>query len=154
MLEEQINQDYIKAMKDRDKVKSSTLSFLRAQMKNIFIEKRAGNADLQSLPDSDIMAVIKKQIKQRQDSIVQYEKGGREDLASKESAELTILKEYLPEEMSEQELEVLVAGAIEETQAESMKDMGKVMKVLTSKVQGRADNKLISEKVKRTLSQK
>jgi len=154
MLEEQINQDYIKAMKDRDKVKSSTLSFLRAQIKNIFIEKRAGNADFKSLPDSDVIAVIKKQIKQRQDSITQYKSGGREDLADKESAELTILKEYLPEEMSEQELEALIKEAIEETQAESMKDMGKVMKIVADKVQGRADNKLVSDIVKRTLSQK
>ena len=148
MLEEQIGKDYIKAMKDRDSVKSSTLSFLRAQMKNVLIEKRAEN-----LKDEEVVAVIKKQIKQRQDSIQQYEKGGRQDLAGKEAAELAILKDYLPEEMSEQELEGVVTAAIEEAQADSMKDMGKVMKIIADKVQGKADNKLVSELVKRAISQ-
>jgi len=148
MLEEQIGKDYIKAMKDRDTMKSSTLSFLRAQMKNVLIEKKA-----EKLKDEEVIAVIKKQVKQRQDSIVQYEKGGRQDLAGKEAAELAILKDYLPEEMSEQELEGFVTAAIEEAQADSMKDMGKVMKIITGKVQGRADNKLVSELVKRALSQ-
>lgn len=148
MLEEQISKDYIKAMKARDQVRSLTLNFLRAQIKNILIEKR-----VDQLEDSDVILVIKKQVKQRQESIIQYEKGGRQDLAGKESVELTILKEYLPEEMAEQELEGLVAGSIEEAQAESMKDMGKVMKIVTGKVQGRADNKLVSELVKRALSQ-
>lgn len=148
MLEEKINEDYIKAMKDRDKVRSSTLNFLRAHIKNILIEKR-----IDKLEDSDVITVIKKQVKQRQESIVQFEKGGRQDLAGKESLELTILKEYLPEEMSEQEIEGLVTSSIEEAHAESMKDMGKVMKIVTGKVQGRADNKLVSELVKRALSQ-
>ncbi len=148
MLEEQIGKDYIKAMKDRDSVKSSTLSFLRAQMKNVLIEKRAEN-----LKDEEVVAVIKKQIKQRQDSIQQYEKGGRQDLAGKEAVELAILKDYLPEEMSEQELEGVVTAAIEEAQADSMKDMGKVMKIIADKVQGKADNKLVSELVKRAISQ-
>jgi len=148
MLEEQISKDYIKAMKGGDKVRSLTLNYLRAQIKNILIEKR-----VDKLEDSDVILVIKKQVKQRQESIIQYEKGGRQDLAGKESVELTILKEYLPEEMSEQELEKLVTGSIEEAQAESMKDMGKVMKIVTGKVQGRADNKLVSELVKRALSQ-
>lgn len=153
MLEEKINKDYITAMKARDTVRSSTLNFLRAQIKNLLIEKRAGNTDLGSLPDLDVIAVIKKQVKQRQESIIQYEKGGRQDLADKEQTELVLLKEYLPEEISEQELEGIVVGAIEEVQAGSMKDMGKVMKIITGKVQGRADNKLVSELVKRALSQ-
>jgi len=153
MLEEQIGKDYIEAMKARDTVKSSTLSFLRAQLKNTLIEKRADNAELRALPDADVIAVIKKQVKQRQDSIAQYEKGGRQDLAGKESAELAILKGYLPEEMSEKALEGLVTETIKEVQAASMKDMGKVMKIMAEKVQGKADNKLVSELVKRALSQ-
>ena len=148
MLEEQISKDYIKAMKERDKIKSATLSFLRAQLKNILIEKRADK-----LEDSDVIGAIKKQIKQRQDSIGQFAQGGRQDLVDKESAELAILKEYLPEEMPGQELEKLIAGAIEEAQAGSMKDMGKVMKIVAAQVQGRADNKLVSELVKKALSQ-
>ena len=129
MLEEQINKDYVQAMKDRDKVKSGTLSFLKAQMQNVLIEKKADK-----LEDSDVIIVIKKQVKQRQDSITQYEKGGRQDLAGKEASEMAILKDYLPQEMSEQELEGLVSMAIEEVKAESMKDMGKVMKIITEKV--------------------
>ena len=148
MLEDQISEDYKTAMKARDAVRSSTISFLRAQLKNVLIEKR-----VDKLEDKDVIAVIKKQVKQRQDSITQYEKGGRQDLAGKESAELAILKEYLPEEMAEEELEGLVASSIEEAQASSMKDMGKVMKIVTGKIQGRADNKLVSELVKRALSQ-
>ena len=148
MLEEQIGKDYITAMKDRDSLRSSTLSFLRAQMKNVIIEKR-----IENLKDEEVIVVIKKQVKQRQASTVQYEKGGRQDLAAKEAAELAILKSYLPEEMSEQELEEFVTEAIEEAQVDSMKDMGKVMKIVTGKVQGRADNKLLSELVKRALSQ-
>jgi len=148
MLEEQISNDYVKAMKSGDKLRSSTLNFLRASIKNILIEKK-----IDKLDDQEVILVIKKQVKQRQESIVQYEKGGRPDLAGKESSELAILKEYLPEEMSEQELEGLVTSSIKEAQAKSMKDMGKVMKIVTGKVQGRADNKLLSELVKRALSQ-
>ncbi len=147
MLEEQIGKDYIQAMKDRDSVRSSTLSFLRAQMKNVIIDKK-----VKGLSDEDVITVIKKQIKQRQDSIAQFEKGGRQDLAGKETAEMAILKSYLPEEMSQQELEGLVAAAIVETQAASMKDMGKVMKVVTGKAQGKADNKVVSELVKEALA--
>jgi len=112
------------------------------------IEKKA-----EKLEDQDVITVIKKQVKQRQDSITQYEKGGRQDLVEQESAELAILKSYLPEEMSEEELEGLVVAAIGEVQAQSMKDMGNVMKILADKVQGKADNKLVSELVKRALSQ-
>jgi uncharacterized protein YqeY len=148
MLEERISSDYIKAMKSRDSLRSSTLNFLRAQIKNVLIEKKGDK-----LTDQDVIAVIKKQVKQRQDSIAQYEQGKRQDLADKETAELAILREYLPEEMSEQELVGFVAESINEAQAGSMKDMGKVMKVMAEKVQGRADNKLVSELVKRALSQ-
>src|SRR3990167_1748673 len=95
MLEDQLQKDYIQAMKDRDTVKSSTVNFLRAQLKNVRIERRS-----ETLEDKDVVTVIKKQIKQRQDSIEQYEKGGRKDLADKETAEMAILKTYLPEELS------------------------------------------------------
>ena len=148
MLEEKLSKDYVQAMKARDTIRSSTLSFLRAQMKNVLIEKRADK-----LKDEEVIAVIKKQVKQRQDSIAQYEQGGRQDLVEKESAELAILKEYLPEEMSEQEIEGLVSEAIKEAEAASMKDMGKVMKLMAEKVKGRADNKLVSELVRKALSQ-
>jgi len=149
MLEDQLQKDYIQAMKDRDAVKSSTVNFLRAQLKNVRIEKRS-----ETLEDKDVVAVIKKQIKQRQDSIEQYEKGGRRDLADKETAEMAILKTYLPEELSGEVLQQLVDQAVAETGAQSMKDMGNVIKAVAAKAQGRADNRVVSELVKKALSGK
>lgn len=147
MLEDQLQKDYVQAMKDRDTVKSSTVNFLRAQLKNVRIEKRS-----ETLEDKDVVTVIKKQIKQRQDSIEQYEKGGRKDLADKETAEMAILKSYLPEELSAQALQQFVEQAIRETNAQSMKDMGNVIKAVAAKAQGRADNRAISELVKTALA--
>ena len=149
MLEDQLQKDYIQAMKDRDAVKSSTVNFLRAQIKNVRIEKRS-----ETLEDKDVVTVIKKQIKQRQDSIEQYEKGGRKDLADKEAAEMAILKTYLPEELSGEVLQQLVDHAVAETGAQSMKDMGNVIKAVAAKAQGKADNRVISELVKKALSGK
>ena len=148
MLEEQINKDYITAMKAKDTLKSSTLSFLRAQLKNILIDNK-----LEKLPDTDVIAVIKKQVKQRQDSISQFEQGGRRDLADKEKAELVILQSYLPEEMPDGELQSIIAQAVTEAGASSMKDMGAVMKAAMPKLAGRADNKRVSDAVKQKLSQ-
>lgn len=149
MLEEQLQKDYVQAMKDRDALKSSTVNFLRAQLKNVRIDK--GNT---ALEDKDVIAVIKKQIKQRQDSIEQFQKGGRPELADKEIAEMNILKAYLPEELSEEALQEFVDAAIKETGAQTMKDMGNVIKSVAAKAQGKADNKLISELVKKALAGK
>src|SRR3989344_2026174 len=149
MLEDQLQKDYIQAMKDRDALKASTVNFLRAQLKNVRIEKRS-----ETLEDKDVVTVIKKQIKQRQDSIEQYEKGGRNDLADKETAEMAILKTYLPEELSGEVLQQLVDQAVAETGAQSMKDMGNVIKAVAAKAQGRADNRVVSELVKKALSGK
>ena len=148
MLEDQINQDYIKAMKDRDTAKSSALSFLRAQIKNYKIDSRA-----EKLTDEDIIKVIKKQVKQRQDSIEQYQKGARQDLVDKETNELNILKGYLPQEMGEDQLKGIVKEAVKETGAQSPNDMGKIMKALMPKVAGKADNKMVSDLVKKVLSE-
>ena len=146
-LEDRISQEYIQAMKDKNTFKSSTLSFLRAQIKYVKIDKR-----VEKVEDLDVVAVIKKQIKQRQDSIAQFEQGGRQDLADKEKAELTLLKEYLPQEMSTESLRPIVVQAIKETQASSIKDMGKVMKEVMAQVAGQADNKMVSDVVKEQLS--
>jgi len=147
MLENRITDDYKQAMKDKDAIKSSTLSFLRAQIKNAFIDSKKDK-----LEDIDVIAVIKKQVKQRQDSIAQFEKGGRTELAEKEKSELAILKSYLPPEMPQEELLKLIEESIEEVEASSIKDMGKVMKVVVSKTSGRADGKTVSDLVKQTLS--
>ncbi len=147
MLEDQIKNDYIKAMKEKDSFRSQTLSFLRAQLKNHLINNR-----LEKLEESDVIAVLKKQAKQRQESIKQFEEGGRKDLAENENNELTIIKEYLPEEMSAEELSAIVKNVIEETGASTMKDMGAVMKKVLEKAEGRADNKAVSTLVKESLA--
>jgi uncharacterized protein YqeY len=148
MLAKKIDADHIKAMKARDSLRASTLSFLRAQLKNIMIDTRA-----EKLDDAAVIAVIKKQVKQRLDSIEQYEKGGRSDLAEKEKKEMLILQEYLPEEMTEDELIPIVNEVIKETQAAGMKDMGNVMKAVLSRVAGSADGKMVSNLVRQSLSQ-
>ena len=146
MLQEQINKDYIDALKQKNTIKSSTLNFLRAQLKNVAIEKKKDVLD-----DAEVIIVIKKQVKQRQDSIEQFEKGGRADLAQKERAELDILKVYLPQELSEEEILTIVRECIKEVSASSVKDMGKVMKLVISRLAGRADNKKVSKIVRNTL---
>lgn len=146
MLQEQINQDYISAMKARDKVRSTTLNFLRAKIKDVMIEKR-----IDSLGDEEVIGVIKKQVKQRQDSIEQFGQGGRQDLVDQEMAGLTILEEYLPEQMSDEQIEGIVGEVVKEEGATSMKDMGKVMKAVLVKTGGNADSKIVSEMVKKVL---
>ncbi len=147
MLEDRINEDYKQAMKNKDAVKVSTLSFLRSQLKYAMIEKKADK-----LADSDVITVIKKQVKQRQDSIAQFEQGGRADLAEKEKLEMSVLKSYLPAEMPLEALKILVVETIKQTSASGIKDMGKVMKELLPKVAGKADSKAVSDLVKGQLS--
>ena len=106
-LEDKISQDYVQAMKARDSFTSSVLSFLRAQIKNVKVDKR-----LEKVPDEDVIGVIKKQAKQRLDSITQFKAGGRMDLAEKEEKELVILKKYLPPEMSADQLKNIVEEVI------------------------------------------
>ena len=145
-LEERINKDYIQAMKDKVAEKSGALSYLRAMIKQVKVDKR-----LEQVADDEVIAVIKKQIKQRQDSIEQFEKGGRPELASKEQAELEIMKVYLPAEMAADEIKAIIDAAVTATGAASMKDMGQVMKVVREKVGGRADGKLLSDLVRERL---
>jgi len=147
MLEEKIFNDYKEAMKNRDTLKSSALSFLRASLINVAIEKKKKNLD-----DSDCIAVIKKQIKQRQDSIEQFQKGNRQDLADKETKELEFLKSYLPPELPVEEIRKIIEEAVVLTAAQDMKDMGKVMKEVTAKIVGRADSRLVSDLVRERLS--
>ena len=147
MLEEKIFNDYKQALKNKDTIRSSTLSFLRSEIGNALIEKRKKNLD-----DAEVISIIKKQIKQHQDSIEQFKKGNRQDLVDKETRELEILKSYLPEELSPGQIKKLIEEAIAETQASSPKDMGKVMKLVLARIAGRADGKLVSDLVKARLS--
>ena len=147
LLEDKINQDYVQAMKARDSFTSSVVSFLRAQIKNVKVDKR-----LEQVPDEDVIAVIKKQVKQRQDSITQFRAGGREDLAEKEEKELVILKNYLPPEMSPAELKAVIEEVITASGATSIKDMGRVMKDVLVRIAGQADNQTVGALVKERLT--
>jgi uncharacterized protein YqeY len=146
-LEDKISQDYVQAMKARDPFTSGVLSFLRAQIKNVKVDKR-----LETVPDEDVISVIKKQAKQRQDSITQFKAGGRVDLAEKEEKELAVLKSYLPPEMSADKLTAIIEEAIKASGASSIKDMGRVMKDVLSRVAGQADNQTVGVLVKERLS--
>ena len=147
MLEEKILNDYKEAMKSRDTLKSSVLSFLRADMLNQATAKKKDKLD-----DSEIIVVIKKQIKQRQDSIEQFTKGNRIEMAEKEKKESEILKSYLPPELSVERIKVLIEEAVVLTGASGIKDMGRLMKELTIKIAGGADGKLVSDLVRQRLS--
>jgi len=147
MLEEKILNDYKDAMKARDSLKSSVLSCLRAEMMNTALAKKKSNLD-----DNEVLAVIKKQVKQHQDSIDQFTKGNRPDLAEKEAKELKILETYLPAQLSAEELKKVVEEIVVSLGACGMKDMGKVMKEATSRVGASADSKALSELVRAKLS--
>lgn len=149
MLEENILQDYKDAMKNKDSLKSQALSFLRAQIMSAAMEKKKN-----ALDDNEVIVVIRKQIKQRQDSIEQFNKGGRQDLAGKEEKELELLKSYLPQELPAEEIKKIVEESIQATGAAGLKDMGKVMKEVVAKLAGKADSKLVSDLVKERLTPK
>ncbi len=146
-IEQTLNDRLTHAMKARDSLKSSVLSFLRADILNQATAKKKNKLD-----DVEVVMVIKKQIKQRQDSIEQFTKGGRLEMADKEKKEWEILKAYLPPELSESQIKSLVEEAIAATGANSMKDMGRLMKELAVKIAGQADGKLVSELVRQRLN--
>lgn len=142
-----LDHDLKEAMIKKDSIKVSTLRMVKAAIKNMTIEKKT-----ESLEDGDILMIISKQIKQRKDSIEQFTKGGRSDLAEKEATELEILKGYLPPPLSNDELIAVTKEAIAEVGAQSKKDMGKVMKIVMEKAKGRADGKTVSQIVSSQLS--
>ncbi len=142
MLNDKILADLKAAMLAKDAARTSTLRMLKSAIEYYKIEKKQEN-----LTDAEVTVVIKKQIKQRQDAIEGFEKGGRPELADKEKAELAILKSYLPEELSQAQLEEIIAATIAELGAATKSDMGKVMKAVQAKTAGRADNRLVSQLV-------
>ncbi len=146
-LKEQIESDTKEAMKARDSERVSALRMVSSAIKNKMIEVRPND-----LTDDDVIGVLKKLSKQRKDSIEQFQKAGRDDLVEKEQRELSVLEKYLPEQMSEAQINEIVDSCIAETGASSMKDMGKLMGAVTAKTKGSADNKLVSQIVKSKLS--
>jgi len=148
-LPEQIDSDLKTAMREKNATKLGVLRLLKAALTNATIEKGGAQGELS---DADATQVIRKQIKQRQDSIESFEKGGRAELAAKEKEELSILQSYLPQQMSADELSKIVRAAIAEVGASSKAQMGTVMKTLQTKVAGSADGKTLSAEVQRQLS--
>lgn len=144
-LTEKIRADLTAAMKAQEKERLSTIRMLQSALKNEQIN--AGH----ELSDEEAMSVIRKAVKQRQDSIEQYTNAGRTELADKERSEMELLKTYLPAELSEEELEAGMREIIASTGAQSKKDLGKVMKEATARYKGRADGKKIQEIVSRLL---
>ncbi|PYQ61772.1 MAG: glutamyl-tRNA amidotransferase [Acidobacteria bacterium] len=144
-LTEQVRADLTESMKARTAERTSTLRMLQAAIKNEQIN--VGH----ELSDEEALGVIRKSIKQRQDSVEQYTKGNRPELAAKEQAEIEILKSYMPPELSDSELESGLREIIASSGAQSKKDMGKVMKEATMRYKGRADGRKIQEIVSRLL---
>ena len=146
-LSEQIVSDLTAAMKAQDAQRTSTLRMVKAAMMNRKIEKGS------DLTDDDVQKLLRSLVKQRRDSIEQYEKAGRQELVEKETAEISVIETYLPLAATDGEIEAAVAAAITETGATSMKDMGKVMKAAQAALAGKnADGKLVSEIVKSKLA--
>jgi len=144
-LENQLLEDMKAAMKSGDKVRRETLRVLRAQIKNAAISSG------KDLSQEAIIAVIDKEVKKRKESIDLYLKGGRQDLADQEEREAEILADYLPEQLSEDDLRSIVRQTVAEVEAQSMKEMGRVMGTLMPKIQGRADGKRAQQIVREIL---
>lgn len=146
-LKEQVLADLKEAMKVKDEARLAAIRFLQAAIKNREIEVRPN-----AITEQDIIAVVRKLVNQLKDAITQYEQAGRTDLADKEKAQLKVVEGYLPAQMSREDLEKVIAQVMTEVNAQSIKDMGNVIKGVITKTAGAADNKLISEIVKSKLS--
>jgi uncharacterized protein YqeY len=146
-LREQIMADVKDAMKSKDQLKLNTLRFFQAAVKNREIELRPD-----PITPDDVMGVLKKLVKQRKESIEQYQNGGRQDLADQEAAELKVLVGYLPAQMSREQVEKVVMEVIAALGAKTVKDMGPVMKEVIARTAGTADNKTVSEVIKSKLT--
>lgn len=149
MLREKLNEATKEAMKSGDKLKLSTLRLMTAAVQNGDIEART--AGKKPLSDEELLGIFQKQIKQRNESVELYEKGGRTELAKKEKDEIEVIKGFLPQQMSEAEVKAAIAAIIKETAAASVKDMGKVMAVLKERYAGKMDFGKASGAVKDSL---
>ncbi|MDB6146920.1 MAG: Transamidase GatB domain protein [Spartobacteria bacterium] len=148
-LNERVDSDLKEAMRAKDTTKLNVLRMLKSALKYSAIEKSGADSELN---EAEAIQIIRKQVKQRNDSIESFEKGGRPELVEKEKAELSILNTYLPQGMSADELSEIVRATIAEVGATSKAQMGAVMKTLQSKVAGRADGKTLSQEVQKQLS--
>lgn len=142
---ERLMADLKASMKNKDKIRKDVITMVRAAIKQREVDERV------ELGDEDIIELIAKQVKQKKDALKDFEKGGRQDLVELTQKEIDILMEYLPEQLSEDEIDEIVKAAIEEIGASTMKDMGKVMSYVMPKVKGRADGSLVNKIVRQYL---
>ncbi|MDI6742716.1 MAG: GatB/YqeY domain-containing protein [Smithella sp.] len=142
-----LNEEMILAAKSKDKIRLSAIRMIKTSLHNKEISL------LRPLNEGEILQVLSSMIKQRKDSIEQFARGGRTDLVDQEEAELKVIQEFMPAQMSENDVDALIKKTIAEAGAVSIKDMGKVMKLLMPKLAGMADGKLVGEKVKAFLSE-
>jgi uncharacterized protein YqeY len=145
-LEEKLVEEMKQAMKSNDKLRLSTIRMIRSALKNKEIELR------KKLEDEEVIKVIQVMVRKAEESVEQFQTGGRVDLVEKEKKEIEILKSFLPQPLSQEELLKIIDQSIQETQASSPKDIGKVMKSIMPKIGGKADGKLINQLVKERLS--
>ncbi|MEM7600731.1 MAG: GatB/YqeY domain-containing protein [Verrucomicrobiota bacterium] len=148
-LSQQITEDMKTAMREKNTLALNTIRMLKSAVKNSAIEKGGADAEL---TDPEIVAVIRKEVKKRQDSIEQYKTAGRAELVEQEEAEMAVLNGYLPEPLSEEKIAEIIDAAIAEVGATSRKEMGQVMKIVQEKTAGRADGKTLSQAVMAKLS--
>jgi uncharacterized protein YqeY len=144
---QKLDDDLKVALKASDSLKVSVLRMAKAALKYRQIEKR------EELSEEDILSVLSTLSKQRKESIEQFSKGGREDLAEKERQELSILQSYLPKQLTKEELDVIIIDTIKESSAEGIKDLGKVMRLIMPRVKGLVDGKVVNQRVKDLLEQ-
>lgn len=146
-IKDQLTEDMKQAMKDREngKLRLSVIRMVRANIKNLEINEK------KELNDDEVLAVLMKEVKMRQDSLEEFQKAGREELVEQAKGEIEILKKYLPEALSDEELKGIVADVIAEVGAATIKDMGKVMPAVMAKTKGRADGKRINAIVRELL---
>ena len=144
-LKEKLQEDLKSSMKNKDTIKKSVVTLIRAAIKQYEVDNRV------ELADDAIIDIISKQLKQRKDSLAEFEKANRDDLIEETKSEIQVLEGYLPQQLSEEELEKIVIETIAEVGATSMKDMGKIMSTIKPKTAGRADGRIINELVKKNL---
>ncbi len=144
-LSERLNNDMKQAMKSQDKFKLSVIRMVRSAVKNVEIDQR------KTLDDNEVLDILNREVKQRRDSLQEFEKAGRQDLADNLKAELDILADYLPQQLTEEEIQAIVKQTIQEVGASSKAEMGKVMGALMPKVKGIADGKLVNQIVQQLL---
>jgi uncharacterized protein YqeY len=141
-----LNREMVLAAKLKDKIRLSAIRMIKAGVHNREIDLK------RKMTDSEFLQMLSSMVKQRKDSIDQFQRGGREDLVEKEEAELKVIQQFMPVQMSEEEIDAEIQKSIQEAGAVSIKDMGKVMKVLMPKLTGKADGKMVGDKVKERLS--